>query len=89
MSAPLLVSPQFDKQFILMVDASDIGVGAVLVQEDYQGLEHPIRYFSQKFNKSQRNYCTSEKEALALIMALYHFKLFSIQYVYSQTIISI
>ena len=71
MSAPVLVSPQFDKQFILMVDASDIGVGAVLVQEDHQGLEHPIAYFSQKFNKSQKNYCTSEKEALALILALH------------------
>ena len=30
-------------------------------------------YFSQKFNKNQRNYCTSEKEALALILALHHF----------------
>ena len=73
MSAPVLVTPQFDKPFILMVDASDIGVGAVLLQEDHRSLEHPIAYFSQKFNKSQRNYCTSEKEALALIMALHHF----------------
>ena len=73
MSAPVLVTPQFDKPFILMVDASDIGVGAVLLQEDHRSLEHPIAYFSQKFSKSQRNYCTSEKEALALIMALHHF----------------
>ena len=61
MSAPVLVTPQFDKPFILMVDASDVGVGAVLVQEDHRSLEHPIAYFSQKFNKSQRNYCTSKK----------------------------
>ena len=70
MSAPVLVTPKFDKPFILMVDASDIRVGAVLVQEDLRSLEHPIAYFSQKFNKSKRNYCTSEKEMLALILAL-------------------
>ena len=62
MSAPVLVTPQFDKPFVLMVDASDLGVGAVLMQEDHHGVEHPIAYFSQKFNKSQQNYCTSEKE---------------------------
>ena len=73
MSAPVLVTPQFDKPFILMVDASDIGVGAVLVQGDHRSLEHPIAYFSQKFNKSQRNYCTSKKETLALILASHHF----------------
>ena len=53
MSASVLVTPQFDKLFVLMVDASDLGVGAVLLQEDQQAVEHPIVYFSQKFNKSQ------------------------------------
>ena len=55
------------------MDASDIGAGAVLVQEDQKGVEHPIVYLSQKLNRSQWNYCTSEKEALALILALQHF----------------
>ena len=73
MSAAVLVTPQFDIPFILMVDASNVGVGAVLVQEDHQSLEHPIVYFLKKFNKSQRNYCTSKKEALALILTLHHF----------------
>ena len=55
MSAPVLLTPQFDKPFVLMVDASDLGVEVVLVQEDQQGMEHPIAYFSQKFNKNQSN----------------------------------
>ena len=53
MSAPVLMTPNFDKPFMLLVDASDIGAGTVLVQEDRQGVEHPIVYFSQKFNDSQ------------------------------------
>ena len=42
--------------------ASDVGVGAVLLQEDSKGVDHPIGYFSHNFNASQRNYSTSEKE---------------------------
>ena len=48
-------------------------MGAVLLQEDKKGIEHPISYFSHKFDKHQRNYSTSEKETLALILALQHF----------------
>ena len=73
MSAPVLATPDFDKPFILTVDASDVGAGAVLLQEYSKGVNHPIGYFSHKFNASQRNYSTSEKEALALVYALHHF----------------
>ena len=73
MSAPVLVTPRFDKPFVLMVDTTDLGVGSMLSQEYQQAVEHPIAYYSQKFNKSQRNYCTSEKETLALILILQHF----------------
>ena len=72
-SAPVLATPDFDKLFMLAVDASDVGVGAVLLQEDSKGVDHTIGYFSHKFNASQRNYSTSEKEALALVYALQHF----------------
>ena len=60
----------FDKPFMLTVDASDVGVGTVLLQEDCNGVNHPIGYFSLN---SQRNYSTSEKEALAFVYALRHF----------------
>jgi len=72
-SAPVLATPDFDKPFILTVDASDVGAGAVLLQEDGNGVDHPIGYFSLKFNPAQRIYSTSEKEALALVYALQHF----------------
>ncbi len=53
--------------FKLEVDASACGSGAVLMQEDDQTIDHPVCYFSKKFNKHQLNYSTIEKEALALL----------------------
>ena len=76
MNQPVLAAPDFTKNFKLAVEASDIGAGAVLLQEDLHGIDHPICYYSKKFSKSQRNYCTSEKELLALVLALQCFEIY-------------
>ena len=60
-SSPVLAAPNFDSQFKLAVDASDVAAGGVLLQESKDGVDHPICYFSRKFNKNQRNYSTIEK----------------------------
>ena len=74
-NAPVLVAPDFKKQFKLVIDASDIGAGAVVIQE-LAGVDHPVCYFSRKFNKHQKNYSTIEKETLALLLALQHFDVY-------------
>uniref|UniRef100_A0A1A8P496 CCHC-type domain-containing protein n=1 Tax=Nothobranchius rachovii TaxID=451742 RepID=A0A1A8P496_9TELE len=74
--APVLTAPDLSRPFKLEVDASDAGAGAVLLQEDTDGLDHPICYFSRKFNPAQRNYSTIEKETLALIWSLQHFSVY-------------
>ena len=76
MSSPVLTSPDFESQFRLLVDASDVGCGAILTQEGKDKVEHPICYFSKKFNKHQQNYSTIEKECLALLLALQHFDVY-------------
>ena len=76
MHQPILSAPDFQKPFKLAVDASDIGAGAVLLQEDTDGVDHPVCYFSKRFEKGQKNYCTSEKELLALVLALQHFDIY-------------
>ena len=51
--AQLLLAPNFDKEFKLAVDASDVGAGSVLLLEDDNGVDHPVCYYSKKFNKRQ------------------------------------
>ena len=48
--------------------------GAVLLQEDVIGVEHPVCYFSKKFEKGEKKYSTSEKKLFALVLALYTLK---------------
>lgn len=76
MSTPVLAAPDFFKPFKLATEACDSGIGAVLLQEYQDGIEHPVAYYSKKLTKSQRNYSTIEKETLALIMALNHFNVY-------------
>ena len=61
---PVLLAPNCDKPFKLAVDASDVGAGEVLLQEDENGFDHPVCYFSHKFNKYQKVYSTTEKSVL-------------------------
>ena len=67
---PVLKAPDFSKEFMLAVDASESGVGAVLLQKDDNDVEHPVCYYSKKLLLHQRKYSTIEKEALALVQAL-------------------
>ena len=64
---PVLAAPDFGKPYKLAKDASDVGVGVVLFQDDASGIEKPVSYFSKKLNKHQKAYSTIEKEALSLI----------------------
>ena len=75
---PILKMPDFNRDFELAVDASDMAAGGVLLQEDSKNgeLKLPVAYFSRKFDKHQRNYSTIEKELLALILAIQHFEVY-------------
>jgi hypothetical protein len=64
-SAPVLALPDFSKQFILETDASNLGIGAVLMQEG-----HPIAYLSQGLNRINQGRSTYKKECLTILMAV-------------------
>lgn len=73
-TTPVLSNPDFTKKFYLHCDASDYGIGAVLVQLDESGAEKPIGYMSKKLNTAQRNYSVTERECLAAIEAIKKFR---------------
>lgn len=72
--AVVLPHPDFDKPFILETDASDFGIGAVLLQEDVGGKPRPLSFYSRKFNSAETNYTVHDKELLAIIVSLKHFR---------------
>lgn len=75
-TAPCLIHPDYAKRFIVQCDASKVDVGAVLAQEDENGIERPIAFMSQKLNKAQRNYSVTELECLAVVLAINKFRIY-------------
>ena len=74
-SEPVLKTPDYQSPFHLQIDASGVGVGAVLLQPDpISSILHPVAFFSAKLNKHQKQYSTIEKEALSLILAVKKFQ---------------
>uniref|UniRef100_A0ABD2WIR8 RNA-directed DNA polymerase n=1 Tax=Trichogramma kaykai TaxID=54128 RepID=A0ABD2WIR8_9HYME len=71
--APVLVRPDFSKEFSIQTDASDYAVGAVLTQE-YEDGEHPVYYVSRVLSRAEQRYTTTEKECLAVIWAIEKFR---------------
>ncbi|GJP60477.1 hypothetical protein CLOP_g17693 [Closterium sp. NIES-67] len=67
-SAPVLILPDPERDYVIEVDASDQAVGAVLMQDQGNGLQ-PIAYLSMKLHGAELNYPIHDKEALAIIIA--------------------
>jgi transposase InsO family protein len=63
--APVLALPDLAQPFTIMSDASNLGCGAVLLQNG-----RPVAYTSRKFTPAECNYTTGEQELLGLIHAL-------------------
>ncbi|XP_037521061.1 uncharacterized protein LOC119397715 [Rhipicephalus sanguineus] len=74
-TAPILKLPDFERQFVLRTDASDRGIGAVLLQE-HDHVLHPVAYASRKLLPREVAYSTVEKEALALVWGIEKFQVF-------------
>jgi RNase H-like domain found in reverse transcriptase len=78
----VLQQPDFTKPFFLLTDTSAYGVGAILLQEGgttdqttNQKLRlHPVAYYSATFTETEHNYDIYERERLAIIKAITHWR---------------
>ncbi|KAI2654269.1 Transposon Tf2-6 polyprotein [Labeo rohita] len=70
-SAPILHHPDPEKPFVVEVDASSTGVGAVLSQRQGEPPKlFPCAYYSHKLTPAECNYDVGNRELLAIKLAL-------------------
>ena len=74
-SAPVLAYPDPSKTFFLDCDCSGFALGSVLSQT-HDGQEHPVAYYSRTLSRTERNYCVTRRELLAVIDSIKHFRHF-------------
>ena len=68
-TAPVLIFPDPGRQFIVEVDSSDVGIGAVLSQRSEEDqLIHPVAFLSRRFTPAKRD--VGNRELLAIHAAL-------------------
>ena len=63
-----LYNPELELK--LDADASSVGIGAVLSQISWDGVERPIEFISRTLSPTERNYSQIEKESLSIVWAV-------------------
>ena len=69
-TTPVLMYPDFEREFLLYTDASGYALGAVLSQKDDDRKEHVIYYASKSLTQAEQNYSTTELECYAVVWAV-------------------
>lgn len=72
-SAPVVATPDFDAEFTLQCDASDVAAGAALGQTQ-ENREVVIAYYSHKWGGNEKAWGATEKEAAAVLFAIKYFR---------------
>lgn len=70
---PILQQADMHKPYTLRTDASGYALGGVLLQGEKEN-EHPVEYASRLLTPAERNYSTTEREALAVVWAVNKFR---------------
>ena len=65
-SKPILMLPDVNKKIVLRTDASDIGLGATLLQNRDRHI-FPVAYASRKLLDREKRYSVMERECLEIV----------------------
>jgi len=66
--------PRLEQPFELEVDASNYTIGVTLNQKDELRQWHPVAYYSTTLSEMERNYDIYDKELLAVVKSLHHWR---------------
>ena len=72
------MSLDFEKSFVLQIDALELSVGAVLSQQGDDGHEHPLAYWNRKLLPREQKYFTIEKECLTIKLGVCAFHVYQL-----------
>lgn len=85
-SADALAAPDPSNGYVMETDASDLAVGAVLLQEvvapthppsqSTRPVLKPVGYFSKALSPSERRWSVTEREIFAVVASVHHFRHF-------------
>jgi hypothetical protein len=75
--APVVQPPDWNREFHVFVDASDIAIDSVLMQKYEKNWFRPVYYASRRLSKAEKNYSTTEREALGMIYSMKILSLFA------------
>ena len=85
-TVPILVFPDWSREFHVHVNVSSIALGAVLAQPREGEIDHPLAFSNIKLSTAEINYTTTEREGLSMVYMLQklchyllggHFKMFT------------
>ena len=77
---PVLISPDFTKDFFIFSFASEHTIAAILLQKNLKGQEKQISFFSKALRYAPLKYNIMEKEAFDLVKALKDFRVYIFHY---------
>jgi transposase InsO family protein len=75
-SPPVLVAFRSGEPLRMETDASDLAMGMCAKQER-DGKWHPVAYHSKKFTSAEENYDVHDKELLAVVVSLEHWRIYA------------
>ena len=78
--APILIPPNWNKDFEVYVDAFNFAIGSVLSQKNSKGHDRRIYFSSHQLSVAEKNYSVTEREALGMVYSVKKYQHYLLDY---------